>query len=438
MQIIEPYIAHLELLAVQLPVAQIADYTLEVTHALNGELSKTLRELVAPADLQAAGAFFTGEPMADELVASIPADSLATITAFDPSCGGGNLLLAIARRFALAPTLIETIADWSERLYGMDIHPEFVRATRARLMLLVTLRGLTEAGPDFFNCQAPSLAASFPHLVAADSLQTTWPRVELYLLNPPFNKQIVPRWCKWATSKTSLAALFVSKCLIGAEPASLVRAILPDVLRSGSNYNKWRRHVQHLASIEAIDPLGQFDDDTNVDVFRLTLTTGGRLMEQPVIWVDNTPPAEITETIGDRYQISVGKVVPHRDPKEGPDYPYLDVHYVKPWATIVAGEARRQYPGTAFTPPFVVVRRNSRAKDSQRATGTIIAANSEQPEQVAVENHLLVLTPQNGTLAECEALLERLQNPATNEWLNTRIRCRHLTVGSVQSIPWWP
>jgi hypothetical protein len=56
---------------------------------------------------------------------------------------------------------------------------------------------------------------------------------------------------------------------------------------------------------------------------------------------------------------------------------------------------------------------------------------------VAVENHLLVLTPVGGSLAACRDVLARLKDDRTDRWLDERIRCRHLTVGAIQELPWW-
>ncbi|MGY3091294.1 hypothetical protein ACVWYF_004360 [Hymenobacter sp. UYAg731] len=441
MHLIESYIEHLEKLAVKpLFKRKRKTYIKNIELALNGQLSKTLREFVSMPDLLESGAFFTGEPMANQLVASIPAEELASITALDSACGGGNLLLALARRLALAATLTETIDRWGEQLYGMDIHLQFVRATRARLILLATLRGLAEVGPSFFECPKLILAETFPHVVVVEnSLEVTWPKVERYLLNPPFNRVPVPAWCRWATGRVSQASLFISKAFEQAEPESIIHAILPDVLRSGSNYNRWRRHVENSSTIELIEPLGQFDDDTHVDVFSLTLIVREQLLIQPTNWVNNAPVVNIAHTVGQLFQVNVGRVVPHRDAEIGTVYPYLDVHNVPAWGTIMAGQDERRFSGTTFTTPFVVVRRTSRANYPYRAVGTVIEANeSANTEQVAVENHLIVLRPHSGALADCTALLERLHDQRTNDWLNECIRCRHLTVGSVQSIPWWP
>jgi hypothetical protein len=82
-------------------------------------------------------------------------------------------------------------------------------------------------------------------------------------------------------------------------------------------------------------------------------------------------------------------------------------------------------------PPFVVIRRTSSPSDKFRASGTIIAGK----KAVAVENHLIVIRPKNSTLKDCNELLKLLKSEQTNNFLNERMRCRHLTVGIVKKIP---
>ena len=93
----------------------------------------------------------------------------------------------------------------------------------------------------------------------------------------------------------------------------------------------------------------------------------------------------------------------------------------------------RRFEGRVFSPPFVVVRRTSRPGDKHRALGTII--NNARP--VAVENHLLVLLPKDGTVKACRELLRVLRKPQTTQWLDQYIRCRHLTVSALADLPWW-
>lgn len=59
-------------------------------------------------------------------------------------------------------------------------------------------------------------------------------------------------------------------------------------------------------------------------------------------------------------------------------------------------------------------------------------------QPLAVDNHLITAKPQNGGEVECKRLLEVLESPEVSRWLDERIRCRHLTVGVVRSLPWTP
>ena len=91
----------------------------------------------------------------------------------------------------------------------------------------------------------------------------------------------------------------------------------------------------------------------------------------------------------------------------------------------------RRHEGLVYEPPFVVIRRTSRPGHPYRATATVIAGK----RPIAVENHLIVCEPKDGKLGTCRKLMKQLKTPAVNEFLNARIRCRHLTVGSVAAIP---
>lgn len=440
MQTLEPYVNHIEDI-----VSQLADnkkVTANKQHieaALNGELSKTLRELVPIGILQESGAFFTSEHMANHLVGLPYNGNYDSCNVLDASCGGGNLLLACARQLPLKTTLEETLFSWGRYVKGMDIHDQFVRATRARLALLAAHRGLSECGIHFFDGNLPSLSKAFPYIYTCNSLNSKWPEARTVLLNPPFNIVPVPDDCRWATGRVSQAAIFILKCVKEALlSGSIVRAILPDVLRSGTRYRKWRQEVERHSKIKSIEILGQFDSKTNVDVFLLTLQIEIVSGESNVEWVPSERHSEFENNVGDFCDVNVGRVVPHRDPENGDLYPYLDVNNVPQWATINPNKDYRRFLGKTFETPFVVVRRNSRASDINRAVGTLIVSDTlSRKELVAVENHLIVVRPKSGTIEDCEALLKLLHDFRTNNWLNDRIRCRHLTVKSIQNIPWW-
>jgi hypothetical protein len=84
-------------------------------------------------------------------------------------------------------------------------------------------------------------------------------------------------------------------------------------------------------------------------------------------------------------------------------------------------------------PPFVVVRRTSRPSTNGEARIVYNLVLGSQP--VAVENHLIVLRPIDGSLSTCRAAIKVLKSSSVTKWLDNRIRCRHLTVDTVASIP---
>lgn len=212
-------------------------------------------------------------------------------------------------------------------------------------------------------------------------------------------------------------------------------AILPDVLRTGSRYTKWRKTIEKCAKIEEIELLGRFDALTDVNIFicRLVIeeTT---IKDRPSWWTSKANFNHSPQKIGDYFEVRVGPVVPHRHPFEGFSYPYIHAHQLPSWKSVEAISEYRNFSGTTFLPPFVVVRRTSRPDDKYRAVGTIITGDTP----VAVENHLIVLKPRSNALADCFRLLAVLQRNETNDWLNERICCRHLTVAALRELPWWP
>lgn len=52
-----------------------------------------------------------------------------------------------------------------------------------------------------------------------------------------------------------------------------------------------------------------------------------------------------------------------------------------------------------------------------------------------VENHLIIIQPIDGQLQTCRKLLKKLKSNSVQEWINQRIRCRHLTVPAIRDIP---
>ncbi len=399
-----------------------------VKQALNGQPAEKLRDSISLADRRAKGIFFTGAKLArrvsHQLLSEVPPNAVVA----DIGCGAGDLVLACARRLPLGSDIDETLQMWGDQLMGFDVHSEFIRITKARLVLLAISRGAT-----IQDSLIPDMRDVFPAIREEDFL--TCPhgikRATHVIINPPYNELAAPSDCVWGNRKVSAAAVFVDACISNVCPGTRIAAILPDVLRSGSYYEKWRQHIDSMSEDLQITMHGQFDKWTDVNVFTLTLSkSNSKASIRRTWWKSVRRPHE--GKVGDRFTVHVGPVVPHRHPEKGQSIAYLHARSLPPWKTIKEINARRRFKGTLFEPPFVAVRRTSRPGD-KRAIATIVTGKHE----VAVENHLIVLLPNKKTIAECKKLLGVLRNSLTDQWLNKRIRCRHLTVGALKDIPWW-
>jgi hypothetical protein len=392
--------------------------------ALDGEPSRQLRNLVKLNLLRKTGTFFTSSMLAQKIIGR--SSHLWEAGAIDPACGVGDLLLAVARHLPVFTTFEETIEHWQKLLAGCDIHPEFVQATKLRLCLLALERGAYRPQKDV------RLDRIFPHIICADGMTYTPEAFAgTLVMNPPYTRIRAPRDCDWAGGKVSSAGLFVQRWLNILKDGQRLIAILPDVLRTGSNYRTWRECVLHRADIECLDIVGRFDEHVDVDVFALQLLlTRCARTHQPDSWKWNSTKKRVT--VRDKFWVHAGTVVPHRDAKSGTLRAYLHAQTAPRWGECLRIAEKIRTKRSLFTPPFVVVRRTSSPNDSVRAVGTLVLGR----RPVAVENHLLVLLPKRGGEELCRNLLDVLKQPETTDWLNNRIRCRHLTVESVEQIPW--
>jgi hypothetical protein len=396
---------------------------------VNGEASSRLAELVTPFGLKRTGAFFSSSDLSEQAAAGIifgTTEQAVLIT--DPACGAGSLLLAAAKRLPLKRSLTATLHLWGQHLAGFDLHAEFVRAAHLRLAILAMSRGA-----EFDLPTGLPLGQLFPHIRLGNGLREL-PALEAVthvLINPPFGPVTAPKKCGWATGKVTKAAVFFERCVEVLPPNTHVSGILPDVLRAGSRYQRWRETIERQAVVLGITRLGNFRT-ADVDVFSISLKTRGEnsARGRRARWWAAT---KVKDTVGSRFYVHVGPVVPHRLKKnEGPTHPFLHAKGLPFWGTFRPGDEVVSFVGKAIRPPFVVVRRTSSPSDRYRALGTIIRGS----QRVAVENHLLVCVPKSGGLTACERLLKVMQHPATNTFLNRRIRCRHLTVGIVREMPW--
>ncbi|MGD0460083.1 MAG: N-6 DNA methylase [Terriglobia bacterium] len=425
-----PYVERLEFLvseslAGNVPLARSS----EVLAALNGQPKEQLRSLVPIEQLRGIGAFFTGAGLARRALRLAGSEIGPRSAVYDPACGAGDLLVGAAEHLPIASDLSGTMRLWADVIHGRDLDKEFVAAARLRLMLAALKRG-AKVG----NLSAASPENLLPGVESGCGLLARRP-YELathIIVNPPFTLIEAPEECTWACGKVNSAAVFMESCIAKARPATRVVAILPEVLRTGSRYEKWRENVTSKCIVERAQIYGQFDRWTDVDVFILVLRVGHETKQQRSrAWF--TSPVASTTTVGDHFKVSVGPVVPHRDPLKGLWRPFICSRTVSAWAKITKAESCRRFAGTVFQPPFVVVRRTSRPGDRFRAVGTIIGGQ----RGIAAENHLLVLEPNDGTVRSCRKLLDVLKRPETNAWLDRRIRCRHLTVGALRELPWW-
>lgn len=416
----------------QLAVRVLAGSSLEqepdaIKASLDGAPSKFARQLISIEKRRASGIFFTASKLARFLLKEIDF-SKQRRSFFDPACGVGDLLVAASSTLPICETIEGTIELWGQHLAGTDICSEFVIAAKARLVLAALARGAKSSG----SSRRRRLSSLFPKIRVDngyDSIHAS-DNNAVILLNPPFPLVNPPHECTWGTGKVSEAALFLHRCLEVVSPSTEIIAILPEVLRTGTNYEAWRSEVSQLADIKKVKVYGQFDQWTDIDVFLLVLRSSRRKAGGLVRWWHGSSEKSI---LGEYFDVHVGSVVPHRDRRIGKEYAFVQARMLPQWTIVNRINSRRRFSGTVFTPPFVVVRRTSRPGDSPRAIGTIVAGRRKK---VAVENHLIVLTPKDKKLESCTRVLNILLNSKkTEKWLDQRIRCRHLTVSALKELP---
>ena len=390
------------------------------------QVEQHLRSLIPIEELRDAGSFFTGDDMADEAAEYFGASISGKSLIVDPACGAGNLLIASSKKLPIIKcSLRKTLAVWGRCLAGMDLFDVFVEATKLRLILEAVSRG---ARPDILDIdEAKEL---FPQIQEADAFDhgIALKRATHVIINPPYHKMPASDLCAWADGKINAAAKFMDLVAANATQGTYVSAILPDVLRSGSRYEKWRTLISSKLKCSVLSA-GRFDSNTDVDVFLFNGQAASSGSTPDWLGVEHC-----ARTIGDYFDISIGPVVPYRDKQAGVSSPYIHPRQLPLWEEVRVQEIKEtwNYVGTLKKPPFVAVRRTSSPSDTYRAGGTLIKGR----QKIAVENHLIVVRPKSGRVGDCRKLLRVLQNNKTNDFLNQRIRCRHLTVSAVKEIPW--
>ena len=381
-----------------------------IKRATDGEAGQKLGMLV-PLEIQREnGAFFTPPRLAKALMTGISDTITSASVILDPACGAGNLLLAAGQYIGQR--------DWAKRFVGFDIQDKFVEACRLRLALYsIYLMDIPNVRP-----------SSFVRIRHVDGLTARLKKdVSHVLMNPPFVSTELDEPVTWASGKVNLAAVFLDRYIRMASAGTHVAAILPEVLRRGSRYAGWREEIESAATIRKIAPLGQFARSVDVDVFAIWLTVGGSKNRRLTAL-----PTRRGKTVGDFFDISVGHVVNNRDPQAGRLGAFVTPRDLPPWETVARINKRRRFKGKAIFPPVVLIRRTSRPGQPNRCGATLILGK----RSVFVDNHLLIAQPKDGSIEVCRTLMNLLQTADTELWIDNYIRCRHLTVEAIRSIPW--
>jgi hypothetical protein len=417
-----PYVTSLEALTREVLGQGTTGAKDRLLAALDGQPEQELRARVAANVRKLHGAFFTGSTLSSAALADVPQRELQRAIILDPACGAGDLLVACAKQLAVRVTLDETLLEWTKQLHGFDLHSEFIRAAKLRIILTALLRGARPTG-DIHIDQV------LTNIRIGDGLIEEHSGATHIVTNPPFHYINTPTECTWTSGIVSAAAVFFDRWTRTAAPRTRIIGILPDVLRSGARYGQWRELIERRCAIMECKAYGAFDAVVDIDVFILHAAHKGAGANTPVPWTTSTTAGR---TIADAFTVTVGPVVPHRHPPLGPWRAYVDTRSLPPWKKLTSVKTRRRWQGRVARPPFVAIRRTSAPRDKFRAVASIVSGS----EAVAVENHLIICMPKARTVKACKQLLDYLQTSTVNTFINDAIRCRHLRTSTIADLPW--
>jgi len=375
--------------------------------AINGEAACLVNSALGRHRRRSTGIFFSGKIWADLLAGYAMDQGFKRIV--DPACGTGDLLLAVGERIASRRGRRPFEVP---ELRGYELESDLAAIARTRLKALTSIQ------------ESDRWTAS---IVVQNSLSSNWKLKEgdLVLMNPPYHRQIAHSTSAIGTGLVSSAALFVESALEQIPIGGGIIALVPDVLRSGSNYRKLREILAESTQILLFDPVGRFSADADVDVSVLWIKKGGKANKRTV-------PIASKEVISSYFDVSVGSVVPHRTKMGGMARPYAHPGSVVSGTVVDQPTEIASYCANTVSGPLVLIRRTSSPKDRVRARGCVIASTA----QILIENHLIVCKPKSGLLSDCARLMDVFNDAETSQWLNNEIRCRHLTVGVVRAIPY--
>lgn len=386
-------------------------------------INKAIQEYKNISYLKSLGAFFTEQSLATQAINKFTNSITTSSIILDPTCGVGNLLIEASRKLDISKHLSTTLQQWGKALWGYDINPEFIEITKLRLVIEALSRG------NILDCSIEHALSFLSNIRVNDAISVTNTQVKKIthlLINPPFIQIKSPETYYWTKGKVNSAGVFLDHYLRILPKSCEIVAILPDILRSGSRYHTFRNFIssQLLGSCEIA---GRFSKTVDIDVFILSgiisCTTNN------IKWVEPIPTAR--SILSNKYDVITGPLVDYRDKQEGKIYPYFHSKNCKNWTIVTKATEYRAFNGKVIQPPCILIKRTSSPSDKYRAAAVLI--NIKQP--IAVENHLIAVTPKDYTLQSCQKLLTILKQERTNEFLNNQIRARHLTVGAIKSIP---
>lgn len=380
---------------------------------------------LSPLERKHQGVFFTPAELSALSVEKF-GYSLGDGAILDPACGSGNLLVALAATFETSSSLETTLTDWNSKLHGIDINESFVRIAKKKLVKLALSKGAVPSGE-----KTPGeILSILSNIKVGDFLKeykTYSGKIGGVLMNPPFCYMDASSEIDWTSGKFNAASLFVVYAAEILPVNGRFLGILPDVLRSGTRYTQWRSRL--LKTNECtMETFGSFEPGVQVDVFILQ---GKKYIQKEVAPEQNIVNDASVTLLMDAFDVSVGPVVPHRDKAIGIEAPFAHAKILPAWGTVDFLPERICHAGRKVQPPFVAVRRTSSPKDRYRVVGTVV--NCLEP--VAVENHIIILAPKDRSLLSCQRVLDFFRTEHVNNYINEKIRCRHLTVGVVKGIP---
>ncbi|MGR4050478.1 N-6 DNA methylase [Kosakonia cowanii] len=387
------------------------------------EIDLILRDSYSIENMRQSGTFFTGLELATKALDSFPDQINAQSVILDPTCGAGNLLVLCSRKLAIHPKLTQTLSIWGKQLKGYDLYESFIEGAKLRIIIDALNRGAK------MDCDINTALNLLPNITVKDALNINHDDLKditHMIMNPPFMLSKSPKNNYWKKGKVNSAGIFLDHYLRLLPSNCSISAILPDVLRSGSRYADFRKYVE-CNFVGKCNIWGRFNKKTDVDVFILM----GKTTYNSTKRISWSLDLGDYNQLSSKYDVRVGPLVAYRDPQEGKEHPYFHPKNSPAWEIITKQTEKRKFEGALIHPPFVLVKRTSSPTDKYRASATVI--NLEIP--VAIENHMIVIKPKDSTLKSCLELLGILKSSQTNDFLNNRIRTRHLTVGVIKEIP---